>query len=93
MKTAKQPKYLKDLEDAGMSESEFIRAQQWFRDHGVTMGPKRDRSGRYTGEFTWFAIPDDKTGPTYITCLTGIGSTVDMLDSPSATLKQFGKTL
>ena len=93
MKTATKPKWVADIESAGMTYDEFIRAQTWFREHGVTMGPKRDRAGRYSGEFTWLAIPDDKTGPTYISCLTGIGATVDMLDSPSATLTQFGKTL
>lgn len=88
---SKTPKYLQDLQDAGMDQQTFETGSRFFMARGVSVGPKRDRAGRYRGEFTWLAI--HPTEARAIICTCGPGALVDMFDAPSDTLRQFGRTV
>lgn len=83
----KTPKWAQDLEDCGMDLNEYRAHQEFFHGHRVIVGHKTDRANRYTGEFTWLHVP--KSGPTYISCRTTVGSTIDMLRDHDGTLKSF----
>lgn len=82
-----KPRWLVDLEPCGMSYDEYRDHQKFYLDHHVNVGHKTDRAGLYHGEFTWLHVP--KSGPSYISCRTTIGSTIDMLRDHDGTLKSF----
>ena len=87
-------KWFKDLLACGMTLDQYRAGQYFFYRNGVSVGPKRDRSDRYTGEFTWLGIPDagsDITA-TAVCCKCSPAVLVEMFWDQEATLRQFGKT-
>lgn len=74
-------KYMRDLIDMGIDQSHLERARQWFAKRGITCGYSTQRR-------SWnFACVGRKDGPTYVVCWVGLEAFVDMLDSPTQTVK------
>lgn len=81
MKTARMPKHLRDLIDAGYDLDAYFRARKWFADRGV-------QASYSTIRRSWsFMAIGRANGPTTVICWVGIEAFIDMLDAPAATLK------
>ena len=76
-----KPKHVRDLESMGIDSAHLETARRWFLRRGITCGWSSVRR-------SWnFACVGRKDGPTYVICWVDVAAFVDMLDSPTATVK------
>jgi hypothetical protein len=78
----RMPKHMSDLAEMGIDAEHFAKARAWFARRGITCGYSSQRRPGWN-----FGCVGRSDGPTYVVCWLGLEAFVDMLDSPTQTVK------